>query len=288
MKQIDRHAVANRLWRSAADLRRRLAGRGSATSALASFGSPGRSDIERWNRLTAVGHDAYRVDHPITPGRVAVVCVSMRPDLLRAAAANMTCQDHRETELIFVANSDGFDLGAVESVLGCGHPARVLQAKRGSSLGAALNLGLSATDARFVAKFDDDDTYGPRYLSDALRAHGYAGAGVVGKHTYYVHFDANDETMLRFPGREFRYSGTLAGGTLVIDRDSVDDQRFDDISLGEDRAFLARCHRRGISTFSADRFNYLLARTGRNTWVADDATFRAQALPVTDQAAVIR
>ena len=62
---------------------------------------------------------------------------------------------------------------------------------------------------------------------------------VVGKHTYYAGFHANDQTVLRFPGHEFSYSATLAGGTLVIDRGIVGGLQFQDISLGEDRAFLA-------------------------------------------------
>ena len=129
------------------------------------------------------------------------------------------------------------------------------------------------TDARFVAKFDDDDLYGPQYLTDALRAHRYAGAGVVGKHSYYAHLPESGETILRFPGHEFRYSSTLAGGTLVIDRDRVGDLRFPDRSVGEDRAFVAGCHRRGVATFSADRFNFSQGRGTDNTWTIDRGEF---------------
>ena len=65
---------------------------------------------------------------------------------------------------------------------------------------------------------------------------------------------------------------------LVIDRDRIGDQRFENVSLGEDRAFLAQCHRRGFSTFSADRFNFVQMRTGTNTWNIDDASFLADSI----------
>ncbi|NKB42572.1 MAG: M20/M25/M40 family metallo-hydrolase, partial [Ilumatobacter sp.] len=65
------------------------------------------------------------------------------------------------------------------------------------TLGSALNYALRMTDARFVAKFDDDDLYGPGFLADSLRAHGYAGAGVVGKHSYFARLAATDATHLR-------------------------------------------------------------------------------------------
>ena len=42
--------------------------------------------------------------------------------------------------------------------------------------------------------------------------------------------------------------------------------RFPDASLGEDQAFIEACHRRGIATFAADRFNFIQERNGENTW----------------------
>ena len=121
---------------------------------------------------------------------------------------------------------------------------------------------------------------GPQYLADAMRAHSFAGAAVVGKHTYYAYLAADDRTVLRFPAHEFSYSSTLAGGTLVIDRERVGDLRFADISLGEDRAFIGACHRRGLSTFAADRFSFVQVRSTDNTWTVGPTDFLAGTLPV--------
>lgn len=279
--------LQNSAWRSWADMRRVVTRGGSARSALDALGNPARSDLATWNTTIDDRHDAYRARHPIADGRVAAVCVSMRPQLLDAVVANVERQDDVDVELIFVANSPEFDMDAVDIALGRSG-ATVLRPPSGTSLGSALNRAMAQTDARFVAKFDDDDLYGPNYLADALRAHGYAGAGVVGKHSYFARIAETAATHIRFPGNEFRYSGTLAGGTFVIDRDRVGDQQFDDISLGEDRAFLARCHRRGISTFSADRFNFVQMRTGTNTWVVDDDTFLRNSIAVDESTAVDR
>jgi hypothetical protein len=266
-------------WRSYADVRRVLRRNGSVRSALDSLGNQPRSDLPAWMNATDENHETYRQAHPIAEGRVAVVCVSMRPQLLDAVVANVARQAGVDTELVFVANSPSFERHVVDAAL---EPVGAIidRPPTDTSLGTALNRAMDRTEARFVAKFDDDDIYGPNYLADALRAHGYAGAGVVGKHTYFARITATGSTHLRFPGNEFRYSGTLAGGTFVIDRDRVGEQRFDDLSLGEDRAFLARCHRRGISTFSADRFNFVQTRTGTNTWSIDDTTFLTGSIAV--------
>lgn len=280
--------ISKRAWRSFADARRVVTRAGGSSQTLASFGRPDRTDITSWNTATEVGHAEYRAANSVPGGRAVAVCVSMRPELLEAVVSNLARQEFEGLDVVFVANSADFDRSTVERAFEQIPNAVIDHPPAGSSLGVALNRGMKRSDARFVAKFDDDDLYGPNYLSDQLRAHGYAGAGVVGKHSYFAQIEQTGATYLRFPGQEYRYSGTLAGGTLVIDRDRVGEQEFDDISLGEDRAFLARCHRRGLSTFSADRFNFTQVRTGKNTWSVPDHVFIAGALNVLDPGVICR
>ena len=264
------HAATGRLYRGWADARRRTRGAGSAQPAIDVVGGADRSDIDEWNRTTADHHDAYRESIEPSAGRVAIICSSNRPADMANVVASVGAQSHEDLEFVFVAHGDHWDIDAATQACAALddrlHRVQVLHRPTSMSLGACLNAAMEASDARFVAKFDSDDHYGPKYLADALRAHRYAGAGVVGKQTYFGYLEATDQYLLRFPGREFCYSATLAGGSLVIDRHIVADQRFADLSIGEDQAFLRRCHRRGISVFAADRFNYTIVRSGLNTW----------------------
>jgi len=272
--------IRNRLWREYAGVRRRASRSGSASSALASLGRPSRRDLDRWITVTDEGHDRYRQAHPVPDQRVAIVCVSRRPHLIEQVIDSVAAQAHHDIEFVFVANDAGFDVTQVEHALRRLDRVQLQVAPPATTLGTALNTAMAATDARYVAKFDDDDLYGSHYIADALRAHVTAGAGVVGKHSYYAHLVNGDRTAIRFPGHEFTYSSTLAGGTFVIDRDVVDDQQFPDVSLGEDRAFLERCHRRGISTFAADRFGFVQTRAADNTWTLPDADFLVDTVAV--------
>ena len=228
----------------------------------------------------------YRQQFDPAPETVSIVCVTSRPHLLDQLIEAVRGQTHLQRELILVTNSDRYsdiDVEArVERLADQGCLTTVLRRPADRSLGACLNDGMDATGARFVAKFDDDDLYGPQYLADSLRAFAYSGAGVVGKHTYYAYLAGGDRTVLRFPTREFSYSSTLAGGTLMIDRHRTGSLRFADVSIAEDRSFLAQCHRRGISTFSADRFNFVQVRAGDNTWTVGDDDFVVRAVPVAD------
>jgi hypothetical protein len=241
--------------------------------------APNRHDVVAWNESTSDLHPRYRDRFAPSGGSVAVVCVSNRSSLVDRVVANVERQGNVVEDLIYVA-SVAIDDTVEQRLAAAGSTVTRVEVIRaeGVSLGAGLNLGMNHTDARFVAKFDDDDHYGAQYLSDALRAHRYAGAGVVGKHTYYAHLDETDEWVLRFPAHEFAYSSTLAGGTLVIDREHTGHLEFEDVSLGEDRAFVATCHRNGISTFSADRFNFVQSRGCDNTWQVSREHFLERSL----------
>lgn len=271
--------LSGRAWRTRADVERRIRRLGSANAAVAVFGPEDRAS-SGWCKATAQRFDLYRERFPPASDSVALICVSQRPGLLEDVIANVARQEDVDVEFVFVTNHERFGDIDIDQHLALTPDATVIEMSPEATLGACLNAGLAATGQRFVAKFDDDDRYGSHYLADALRAHGYAGAGVVGKHTYYADVGEPADRYLRFPGHEFSYSATLAGGTLVIDRERTGDLVFDDVSLGEDRRFIAACHRRGVSTFSADRFGFVQRRNDDNTWAVPAEQFLVGCTPV--------
>lgn len=276
--------AAHRLRRAYADARRVVRREGSARPVRHLLGPARRRDTVAWNAATSHVHEQMRARFPVAPGRVAIVCVSMRPHAVDDVVHHVSIQrdgglDH-DPEVVFVANAAGFDRDELAAAFAVVPNVRLLVPADRLPLGVALNRAMESTDARFVAKFDDDDRYGSHHLADLLRAHSYAGAGVVGRHSYYADLVSLDRRVIRFPGNEYRYSSALAGGTLVIDRQRTGDLRFEEMNLGEDQAFITACHRRGISTFSADRFNFVQTRATDNTWAVDDEEFLAGSLPV--------
>ena len=272
--------ASGRAYRSYADIVRlsRHSGAARDVSKISKiFENQSRRDLPRWNLATEIGHENYRNRFAPASGTVALLCSCHRPSDVDNVVRCVSQQVHDDFEFVFIAHGDNWDLRRLEDDLSALDPIvrQVTVLQRGSSaeLGDCLNAGLAATNARFVGKIDSDDWYGPHYLRDALRAHSYSGAGIVGKHTYYSFLESSGDYFLRFPGNEFRYTSTMSGGTFLIDRDIVDDMRFASVSIGEDRDYLRRCHRRGISTFSGDRFNYVVVRSQANTWRIADKDF---------------
>jgi hypothetical protein len=200
---------------------------------------------------------------------VTVIAVSNRPQQLEHVLGSFTRQSYLERELIFVANSDQFDHGALEQRLAEIDGARLVVMPEAATLAECLNEGMDIARGDFVAKYDDDDDYGAEYLWDMMLTFGYSGAAVAGKRSYHAYVHEGDRTVLRFPGREFSYVKSVVGGTLVFDRRKTGDIRFTPVERGTDTIFLEDCVAAGLKIFSADRYNFIQHRhvdVTRHTW----------------------
>ena len=67
----------------------------------------------------------------------------------------------------------------------------VLYMEGRTTLGDCLNRGVEAASGEYVAKMDDNDHYGERYLSDHVLAASFSDAEVVGKGLFFVYFEAD-------------------------------------------------------------------------------------------------
>lgn len=141
------------------------------------------------------------------------------------------------------------------------------------TLGGCLNLAIDAADGDYIGKMDDDELYGPHYLSDLLPAFSYTDAGVVGKLAHYAHLASIDATLLRYPELEHRYVDLLRGGAFVGEGDLIRSYRFADLGRGEDTDLFRRLRADGVRVYAADRFSFITIRhadAARHTWRPSD------------------
>ena len=101
------------------------------------------------------------------------------------------------------------------------------------------NRGVAAASGQVLTKMDDDDHYGPHYLSDQLHALAYSGADVVGKQAHYMHLETANAAILRFAAREHRFTDFVMGPTIMARREVFTDHPFLDVTVGEDTGFCA-------------------------------------------------
>ncbi|MGO0058833.1 glycosyltransferase [Brevibacillus fluminis] len=196
-----------------------------------------------------------------------------RPQFFKNLLKNYGRQSDVKKELIIILNNDRMNLRAYQRIASKYQHVSVYKLPQRYTLGSCLNFGITKAKYAFIAKFDDDDYYGPRYLQSSLRAFARTNAHVVGKRTYFLYLKKRKLLLIRFPFQENRFVRTIAGGTIMARRSVFTFIRFPRRSLGEDVGFYARCRAKGLRIFSTDRFNYVMVRRENkksHTWQISD------------------
>ena len=208
-----------------------------------------------------VGLDQIGSEQP----SVSVLMPTVRPQNVARCIENFTKQTYQNKELILILNNADFDLDAIRRDAEQIPNVQVLYIDGRTTLGDCLNRGVEAASGDYVAKMDDDDLYGERYLSDSILAASYSGAEVVGKGTHFVYFESLDTTAFYERTAEHTFMSFVRGATLFIRSDVAIEFPFDSLSLKEDTNFQRAVTRAGCRIYAADRFNFLQVRRSRNT-----------------------
>ncbi|WP_426562356.1 glycosyltransferase [Angustibacter sp. McL0619] len=223
--------------------------------------------------LQAVGRQVEAVDTS-----VSAVVPTNREHEIDNILANLGRQRHAGVQLVLVLHGLDVDepaLRARAEAAGVGNLVLV-HAEHSLTLGACMNLGVEASDGRYVAKMDDDNHYGAHYLGDLVSALRNSDAQIAGKWAHYVWLRATGAVVLRHPTAENTYERRVQGGSMLFEADLVRSVRFSDIPRAVDSDILDRAMDRGAKVFSADRFNFVSIRgTDRtaHTWTVADHTF---------------
>lgn len=212
------------------------------------------------------------IESPPVEISISAVVPTMRPDQLANVWAFMQSQQHPHTELVLVTHGftpDAELLAELQDRFPLSH-FTVVEADSSLRLGALMNLGVDAASGRYVAKMDDDNYYGPHYLSDLVRAFSWTDAQVVGKWAHYVHIGDDDgPTLLRFQDFEHRFVRLVQGGTILTPAEVARELRFEDLPRRVDTTFLEKVHAAGGTVYSSDRFNFISTRkadASGHTW----------------------
>ncbi|WP_028279907.1 glycosyltransferase [Arthrobacter sp. H5] len=225
---------------------------------------------------SVLGHRAQ----PVAKPAISALVSTIRPHQLEHVFRTFGSQMDVEAELVLLTH--GFTpkrttIDTLAEQFGVGNFV-LLTADREVSLGECLNRCVAVAGGQVVTKMDDDDFYGPNYLSDQLHALNYSGATIVGKQAHYMYLESKDATMLRFAHREHRFTRMVMGPTLMGDRSVFTQYPFKAVMTGEDTRFLQTVSAAGGSVYSSDRFNYFQYRKDSgHTWDVETEKLLASA-----------
>ncbi|MEV7005936.1 glycosyltransferase [Streptosporangium sp. NPDC051022] len=167
----------------------------------------------RWEQLGA----------PAAPPRpVSVLLATRRPEMARFALGQLARQRGATFEVILALHGIPAGhpdvAGALASFEG---PVTVYEAPRETVFGTVLNEAAARASGAFLLKMDDDDWYGPDFVSDLLLAHSYSGAEVVGTVPEFVYLASIGVTVHREQVTE-QITNFIAGGTIFTERSAFE------------------------------------------------------------------
>ncbi|GAB3447591.1 hypothetical protein GCM10027570_20200 [Streptomonospora sediminis] len=231
------------------------------------------STAARWR---ALGAEAGLAPGP--EARVSVLLCTRRPGLVASALEQIAAQRDVDTEVVLALHGFGADAPGVQAAIdrfaATGREIGVYAADRTEIFGTVLNRAAARAGGTVIAKWDDDDFYGPHHLADLLLARTYASADVVGCGPEFVYLEEIDRTVWR-PGESEQTTRFVSGGSLLTDRVVLEEAGwFRNLSRAVDTQLLLAVGAAGGRVYRTHSHNYLVRRSASgHTWTEDDAYF---------------
>jgi len=214
---------------------------------------------------------------------VSVVLVTNRVDFAEESLANFLRQAYPHRELVVVVNADTALLECWHA-LAAGRPEIRICHAPGQTLGACRNLATSAARGEFVAMFDDDDLYGPQYLSEAVAVLQATGVAMVTKLEYLWLDGALGIFRFSRPRDEWEHALTAVGACMQVFRRACHGPEsgatYGDVAPGEDYAFSRAVAARGGLIVASGPGHFVRRRNLRpghaHTWNGRLGSFRLE------------
>ncbi|MFI7221885.1 glycosyltransferase [Nonomuraea angiospora] len=210
------------------------------------------------------------------PPLTSVLLATRRTDMVSFALDQVARQRGAELEVILalhgVPKAHPDVARAIEAFEG---PLTVFEAERQDVFGEVLNHAAARASGSFLLKMDDDDWYGPDFLSDLLLAHSYSGAQVVGTVPEFVYLTSIDVTVHRRQVTE-QITSFVAGGTILVERSAFQAVGgFRPLRRSVDTQFQEALQAAGGQIYRTHGLGYILRRgpAANHTWQEPIGTF---------------
>ncbi|MCL6570410.1 MAG: glycosyltransferase [Bacillus sp. (in: Bacteria)] len=202
---------------------------------------------------------------------VSIITCTIRDESIDNVFNNFQLQTWQDKELIIILNKDSMDIDRWIKKAKKYNNVQVYQLHQKATLGDCLNFGVMKSNDDFIAKFDDDDYYGPDYIKSAMDAFKDNNISIIGKSSYYIYFK-NKKALIHVSGTENSITDTVAGATLMFRRDVFHYVRFEKVNRAEDYFFIDECKKKGLNVYSTDHHHFAVIRqdSEKHTWKISD------------------
>lgn len=199
----------------------------------------------------------------------SIITATCRDLCINNIIENYLRQSIDKKELIIIINNDNIDIELFTSYTFKNSNIYVYKLPQSISLGECLNFGVSLSNYNFIAKFDDDDYYGPYYLKESYDILSSNYCDIVGKNKTYYYIEELNKLVLKNNGIENNFVPSVMGSTLCFKKNLFDNVKFRDLEFREDYFFNSDCLKKGYKIFSSSRFNHIVYKfsdNSKHTW----------------------
>ncbi len=204
---------------------------------------------------------------------ISIITVTNNDFFIDNIFDNYDRQSLKQKELVIILNKNDLNIESYNSKARAYENVKIHRMDEKLSLGYCLNYAVNVSLYNIVAKFDDDDYYGSKYLINSFEAFKQTEAKVIGKASHLVYFQQSELLAIRDPNRENKYVGFVNGSTFIFRKEIFKKIQFSNISIGEDTDFCRRCKMKGIKIYSTDKYHHVYIRhksKASHTWKVSD------------------
>ncbi|MEV0234274.1 glycosyltransferase [Nonomuraea sp. NPDC050786] len=210
------------------------------------------------------------------PPLTSVLLATRRTDMVSFALDQVARQRGAQLEVVLALHGVPKNHPDVaKAIEAFERPLTVLEADQQAVFGEVLNDAAARASGSFLLKMDDDDWYGPDFLSDLLLAHSYSGAQVVGTVPEFVYLSSIDVTVHRKQVTE-QITSFVAGGTILVERSAFQAVGgFRPLRRSVDTQFQEALQAAGGQIYRTHGLGYILRRgpAANHTWQEPIGTF---------------
>lgn len=214
------------------------------------------------NKCTKIKINPSLYENINTDIGVSVITCTNKKNKYQSILNNYNRQVYQKKELIIILNDNSLEIDKYK--IDKQSNVKIFQLDQKITLGECLNFAVDKSKYPIISKFDDDDYYAPKYLSDSIKALGYTNADIVGKSSTFVYFEKDNTLAIKNNNRDNRYVYRVEGSTLIFRKEILDDIRFKPKNLGEDLEFCKDAIKKGYKIYSSNIHHYLYIRNSNN------------------------
>lgn len=250
-----------------------LAECGTAVLTASTIPKDGRAGLERLGYIQRIEHiRRARAASGKPEASVSAVVATNRPAQLSHVLAVLGSQIRQPEEIL--VGTHGFE--ASEAVRALAHELGLdvawIAMESEMTVGGIFASLISRAQGDWIAKMDDDDFYGREYIADALWTGERTGAALVGKNAAYAYLEQQDETVVRFAGRELIETYHVLGPTLFTPREVALEVGYPDLARSDDTRYVRAVGEAGGKIVASARFGFAYMRHGGpHVWAEGDA-----------------